>query len=365
MSSLVLSAGFGLTGAGMVMLGVLLPTLSQRWGLRDDAGGFLFFLQFLGSSAGAVFTGVNRIRSMLIGYGLLAASAFALVFAGAHLAFVVFFFYGSGLGMAMTATSLLISDRYEDDRAAKLERLNFVWSAGATAGPLLFLPFLRIADLRLFFCILVGLFLLLFVWILFKEDREERYTGMDLLHSQGPASGSLLLPLLVMAMCAVGIESALSGWLATYSHRADPQDAGGPAFATSVFWFGIMLSRLIFSTRLLAIIGRGNVLRAALWSAVVSVVLLIGAHQNAAIWVASGLSGLSMGPIYPLLLSFLLERSPRGWIFAVAGLGSTLLPWVTGLLSAHYGSLRYGLIAPFGAACLMIVLNSVSIRRQG
>jgi len=63
------------------------------------------------------------------------------------------------------------------------------------------------------------------------------------------------------------------------------------------------------------------------------------------------------------LLSFILERTPHGWIFAVAGLGSALVPWLTGLLSAHYGSLRYGLIVPFAAALLMIVLRSASLRQ--
>jgi len=56
-------------------------------------------------------------------------------------------------------------------------------------------------------------------------------------------------------MCAVGVDSSLSGWLTTYSHRADPGHAGAAALTTSLFWLGIMVSRLIFSTSLLAIIG--------------------------------------------------------------------------------------------------------------
>jgi MFS family permease len=104
------------------------------------------------------------------------------------------------------------------------------------------------------------------------------------------------------------------------------------------------------------------VLRATLWGVAASVALLVVAHNTAPIRLAAGLAGLCIGPLYPLLLSFLLERSPHGWIFAVAGMGSALFPWLTGLLSAHYGSLRYGLIAPCGAALLMIVLLSVSLR---
>jgi fucose permease len=89
---------------------------------------------------------------------------------------------------------------------------------------------------------------------------------------------------------------------------------------------------------------------------------LIAVHSLALIQVASALCGLFIGPLYPLVLSFLLERSARGWIFAMAGIGSALFPWLTGVLSAHLGGLRYGLIAPCGAAFLMVLLLSVTFR---
>jgi len=59
--------------------------------------------------------------------------------------------------MAMTSTSLLFSDRWGDERAAKLEWLNFTWSAGATAGPVCFLPFLRQDNLRWLFIAMMAL----------------------------------------------------------------------------------------------------------------------------------------------------------------------------------------------------------------
>jgi fucose permease len=346
------------------MLGVILPEISQKWGLRDDAAGFLFFLQFLGSSLGAILNGRNRIRSLNAGYGLLAVSTCALAFAGRDESFAVFFFFGLGLGMTMTATSLLISDRYGDDRAAVLECLNFAWSAGAACAPVLLASFLRIASLRLLFFTFLGLFLLPAVWVFFRERREGPFDSSIAGQStpQTSAISGSLWPLAVLAMCAVGVESALSGWLTTYSHRADPEDARVAAVTTSLFWLGIMLSRLAFSTRLLRMIGRQRVVLAALCGVAASVALLISARTPSAIQVTSGLCGLSIGPLFPLLLSFLLERSPRGWIFAVAGMGSALLPWLTGILSAHNGSLRYGLIAPFGTALLMLVLFSVSFR---
>ncbi|MGA2808444.1 MAG: hypothetical protein ABSE87_09930, partial [Terracidiphilus sp.] len=280
-SSLVLGAGFGLTGAGTVMLGVLLPVLSQRWGLKDDAAGVLFFLQFLGSSMGAILTGTNRVRSIMSGYALLVVSACALAFAGPHSCFAIFFFFGTGLGTAMTGTSLLIFERYGDHRAVLLERLNFAWAAGATAAPILFLPFLRSANPRPLFFIFQGLFLLLFVWVLFRERQADTHAPSlpDELRTPRAAIAGSLLPLVVLALCAVGVEGSLSDWLTTYSHRADPEHVGGAALSTSLFWLGITVSRLTFSTSLLTIIGRQRVLRIMLWGAAASVALLVAVQS--------------------------------------------------------------------------------------
>jgi MFS transporter, FHS family, glucose/mannose:H+ symporter len=364
LSSLVLGAGFSLTGAGTILLGILLPLLEQKWGLRDDQAGLLLFLQFLGSSLGAILTSSHRVRSLITGYGLLVVSAGTLAFAGLQMLFAVFFFFGLGLGMTMTATSLLFSDRYDQDRAIQLERLNFAWSAGAGAAPVLFLPFLRGAHLRPLFFLFQGLFLLLFCWVFFRERRTASHTAEPIKsRPRGSSSLNSMLPLVLLAIGAVGVETALSGWLTTYSHRVHPAGAGQGVLATSFFMFGIVASRLVFSTRLLTILGRRRLLGMALWGTAVAVALLIAGHDILAIDFAAGMCGLSIGPLYPLLLSFLLERSPRGWIFGVAGIGSAVFPWLTGLLSAHYGSLRYGLAVPCTAALLMILLSPAASSR--
>ncbi len=361
-SIVVLSSGFSLTGAGTVMLGVLLPVLAQRWSLRDDTAGLLLFLQFLGSALGAVFTTLNRIRSLMAGYGLLAASAGVLAFTGSHPPFATFFFFGLGLGMTMTSTSLLFSDRWGNDRAAKLEWLNFAWSAGATVGPVAFLPFLHMSDVHTLFLVVAGLSLSLLAWVAFRESRQPRPVPENSSPRVRVERSGVFLQLIFLAVCAVGVEAALSGWLTTYSHRVGLRSLAGAAMATSLFWFGGMLSRLAFSTRLLAKIGRHTTLQGAIWGVAATVAALIAAPTPTAILVTAGLAGLCIGPLYPLLLSFLLERSARGWIFSMGGIGAALFPWFTGLLSAHFHSLRVGLIAPWGAGLLMIALRWMALR---
>jgi FHS family glucose/mannose:H+ symporter-like MFS transporter len=363
-SNLVLSFGFSLTGAGTVMLGVLLPVLSQRWALTDSTAGLLLLLQFLGSALGAVLTGLHRVRSLIFGYGLLVLSLGAITLASSGAPFAAFFFYGLGLGLVMTATSLLITDRSGDESAAKLEGLNFIWSVGATAGPMLFLPFLRKTDLRVLFLVLLALFMLQLAWVVFAERQEPRRAQKAEPLAAAPAASGIFLSMVILAVCAVGIEAAMSGWLTTYSHRAGLHSLAGAALATSLFWLGEMISRLAFSTRLLAKMGRRATLRATIWGVLASVAALIAAPYPSAILAVAVIAGVCIGPLYPLLLSFMLEHSSRGWIFAVGGVGAAVFPWLTGMLSSHFHSLRLGLTAPCGAGLIMVaLLQSAAVRR--
>ena len=94
-----------------------------------------------------------------------------------------------------------------------------------------------------------------------------------------------------------------------------------------------------------------------------STILLIASSHLWMIFLAAGVAGLFVGPLYPLSLSYLLELSPRGWFFAVGGIGAAVFPWITGLLSARYHSLRYGLAVPSVAGLGMIGLIALTLRR--
>ncbi len=356
LSTAMLSGGFSLTGAGTVMLGVLLPTLSQQWGLRDDQAGLLLFLQFFASGLGAIVTGLHRIRSLAIGYALLAAALAALAIYGSKVAYAAFFFYGLGLGMAMTATSLLFSDRWGDDRAAKLEWLNFAWSAGATAGPVCFLPFLRIGSFHWLCVAMLSMSLAILAWVVLME-REAQPAKAPRSSQMKSSTRRAFVLFLLLAMTTVGVEASLSGWLTTYSHREGMRSLAGAALATSIFWLGEMVSRLAFSTRLLAKVGRGRVLQWGVWGVTASAIAVIAAPHPWLILLAAGAAGAFIGPLYPLSLSYLLELSPWGWFFAVGGMGAALFPWLTGLVSAHFHSLRYGLTVPCGVGLTMALLS--------
>jgi MFS transporter, FHS family, glucose/mannose:H+ symporter len=206
---------------------------------------------------------------------------------------------------------------------------------------------------------MLALSLAMFAWVVLRERQEPRVSAARQHESVGRSVRTLFALLLLLAMTSVGIETTLSGWLTTYSHRAGMGSLAGAALATSIFCFGEMLSRLIFSTRLLAKSGRWVVLQSGVWGVTISAILLIAAPRPWLILVAAGAAGAFIGPLYPLALSYLLELSPLGWFFSVGGLGAALFPWITGLVSAHYHSLRYGLAVPCATGLAMIGISAL------
>ena len=73
------------------------------------------------------------------------------------------------------------------------------------------------------------------------------------------------------------------------------------------------------------------------------------------------LGALSLAPLYPLIVSFLLARTGNhaslGALFATASFGGASLPWLTGVFSTHFQNLRIGLIVPAAGAALLLVLS--------
>jgi fucose permease len=98
-----------------------------------------------------------------------------------------------------------------------------------------------------------------------------------------------------------------------------------------------------------------------------SVISILLNHSPTAILVSTVTAGLALAPIFPLCASRVLaltHESPQTkWLFSVAGMGGSVLPWLTGRLSTHTGSLRDGLLVPVAALAMMIVCFALIVRR--
>lgn len=360
-STLPLYIAFAATGVGVALPGAVLPVLLARWSLQDRGGGTLFFLSWIASSLGALFLSGSLLRALMLGGSLVALGSIGLTTCPASLAGLCMAVYGLGLGLSMTAISLLVQ-QFAVDTGKALVRLNLVWAVGACLCPVLALHTLRSGDLRTLLYPLATLFLLLAVWSAYHgfrgqggADNRPALASASFVASMAVFFRAMPVGLIALVMMTTGVEASAGGWLATYAQR------GGDPFsqvvaAPTCLWAGLLLSRLFwsFSPRVHA---ERWVIRASLLLMSASALLLLASRHGVPFLAAAACLGFGIGPAYPLLLARALRIHSSGTIFFLAGLGSACLPWLTGLVSSQRGSLRVGFVVPAAATLIMLALS--------
>ena len=344
-----------------VLLGPILPVLSARWSLTDFQAGSLFATQFTGSTLGAILASHFRRGCLLFGYASVAAGLAALALGNYAVIMLAFALVGVGLGSATTATNLTFGTERPEQRGAMLTRVNLFWGIGAVSCP----PFISAAvgpgTLRL---LLLGLsFSALAVFVALTLFLGRRKTAepdwKSIANSAGRLSPLVFILFSLLLFLYVGAETCISGWIATYIHRFDFLSPERSSLYVSAFWISIVLGRAVTPTLVKARLGIRHIdvgiVRGARWR-----IHLVFPHGASVSLAAVALAGLGCAPIFPLTVARLLARIGYsrhvGWIFAICGSGGAVLPWVTGLYSAHLGSLRGAFVVPLAAMAGVLLL---------
>ena len=354
--------GFALTGVGTTLLGCVLPSLSTIWHMNDGRSGVLFAAQFSGSALGALLVGSDFFASVIRGYVLLIASAVSIAFLAEFLQVLRFFCFGLGLGLTMTATSMLIGAMYIGSRGSALSILNAYWAIGAALCPAIASLWVRRWPPTYLFltfaAVLAGTLTII-------SQNRPAVPSADSGAIQVETGRRHLLLLFVFAALAslyVGVEVSISGWMMTYVHRLPITSKPWAPIATSCFWIALLSGRMLAPV-ILRRLSEAKLLNSCIVIGLASTVLLLLTHSPIAIVLSAASVGLMLGPIFPLCISkalaFMHDSPKTKWIFSIAGLGAAVLPWMTGKLSAHSGSLRIGLPVPAVALAAMIILNQL------
>jgi fucose permease len=361
--SQTLSFAFLLTGAATALLGATLPVLLKEGHLSDTTGGSLLLLAWGGSTCGALLCRGNLRRAAAGGLMMTALSMLALAEFHRSAALPLFALYGLGLGVSMTAITLLAPQgQTELVQRATLMRLNLLWSVGACLAPTLAahalaadaLPDTRAGGLfrsvGLVFCASAAM-------VFLSRSALESTAATKTLRITLPTPP---IPLYAIAFLAVGVESAIGGWLTTYAGRTQHTELIALS-ATSAFWVGLLLSRALHSIcGLRWLQGTAALTTHAVIAALATLFLLVAPH-TAAFVPSALLAGFGLGPLYPRVLAMVVGSYKPRAVFIVAGVGSATLPWLTGTLSHAAGSLGAGLLVPcVGAASLLILMLCIA-----
>ena len=351
-SMVLLYLGFMASGVAVALPGVLLPVLLAQWHMRDEQGGRLFLVGWIGSSIGALLIRGSLRTALCLGCAAVAVGASGLALCGGVGADALMGLYGLGLGTAMTAISL-IRQQQTSGRGTEMVRLNLVWSIGACLCPSLALRSVSTGRSGPIFISVA----LLFAGVAIIVSMQTGLRLQSASAEQDSAGGWLRrVPpgLLVLIFLVTGIEASAGGWLTTYTRRGGHSIAETIA-APTCFWSGLLLSRLFWSLVGARMI-ESSIVRLSLVLMSVSSVALIGFHDGRLLVAAAFCLGLGLGPAYPLLLAWALRRQRGGVIFFIAGVGSACLPWMTGVISSWHGSLRVGLVVPTAGCLTMLAM---------
>jgi fucose permease len=356
---------FAATGVGVALPGALLPALMARWHLGDEQGGRLFLMAWIGSSMGALLVRGSLRTVVAWGAATIAVAAVGLGLCGGVGVDGWMALYGLGLGMTMTAISLIRQQQAErsvHDSGREMVRLNLLWAIGACVCPSLTVRALTAGAIRPLLFGLAACFVALALWMPTQEDVRL----LPAVLSGGNARQRRMLKgvplgLLAMIVLITGIEASAGAWLATYARRGGHGVVDTIA-APTCFWAGLLLSRLLWS--LVRGVEQALVVRMSLGLMAVASVSLIAGGAAWVVLAAGFVLGFGIGPTYPLLLAWVLRFQRGGTVFFLAGVGSACLPWLTGVVSAQNGSLRVGLAVPMVGTMVMLAVAVVGPVRR-
>ena len=358
-SLVVLHPVFALTGVLHAVGGAILPSLASRFHLSDSASGLLFLLYFAGTSIGALLCRGNYARLLWLGFAAMICTCTGVVVAPRPLLAPVFLLLGISVGVPMSAVTLFIGRNFPDRCAPMLTFLNFSWSIGALAAPLIAARVLLHHDYRtayVLFAIASAVAAIACALVL-RDGPEPVRPSRD----QGTNTPAVYL-VAVFAFAAflqVGIENTVAAWLPTYALRLAGSGIVLAAASSSFYWAGFLSSRG-FASLLLLRTPPMRVFRFAIALGFASALLLDFAPSIGLRNFAMFLLGTALAPTYPLVLAGFFARaqqtSDSRWILFTAGFGGSVLPWIAGFVSSQTGSLRAGMLIIPAALLLMALI---------
>jgi len=354
-------------GVATVLLGPMLPALSARWSLNYAQAGALFTAQYLASTCAVACSGVLAARwgfrfPMKIGLLLMTVGLSCLLSGPKVVGILSIALYGAGLGLAVPAANLLVAAANPGRRSATLNILNFFWSLGAVACPFLTAASAKSGHLPTFLAIVAGFSFAIAVGIALmpgsiREPAATRDTQpMVPLMRQRKSDFSLLALLFLLY---VGVENGFGQWMASYAKSLGSLTLAMALATPSFFYASLTLGRWIAPV-LLRKIEEVRLVQGGTLLACAGMAGLILSHALPGVLASACAAGLGLSSVYPITIALMSRQFESAGIgslmFTLSNIGGGLLPWIVGLSSNRFGTLKAGILVPLLGCIGMFLL---------
>ena len=354
-------------GIATVLLGPMLPTLSARWSLDYAQAGTLFPVQYVAATCGVGLSGVVVARwgfRFAINLGLsLMALGLAFLLAGSKLLGILCIAtYGGGLGLAVPAANLLVAAVNPERRSATLNLLNFFWSVGAVACPFLVAAAAKLQYIPLFLLLVSSFSVVVVVSIiLLGRNIIEPSSHVDKspVLSVIRARAYLFSIFCILFFLYVGVETGFGQWMASYVKSLGTLPLATALATPAFFYASLMIGRLL-APALLRLIDDVRLVQAGLLLACVGMSGLMFSHDLISLAASACAAGFGLSSVYPITISLLSREFSSARIgsamFVFSNIGGGFLPWVVGVSSTRFASLKTGFYVPLLGCVMMYIL---------
>ena len=351
----------------VTMIGPLMPLIIESFELRLSVAGLLVSFQQLGGImaivASALFADRTR-KPLLIAGGFLVYSV-SLFSAGAALNYIIlaasFFAIGASSRLFDTVANADTAQWNPHRSALHVSLLHTSFAVGALVGPL-YVSILVEAGLQwrgAFFGLAAAAALAVAVYV--TRSHFRRKISATAVVKAGSVAAVLRAPRMWIA-CAVmlfyvGHQAGFSVWLPMYLQTSLGAPARMGAAAVSLYWFGIIVGRLL-AARLAARVS----IKRQLWAGGLAgglVLLLTFATRNPQFLTAGALlAGVASGGVIPNLVTLCCgwfadnTATASSMLFLMASVGHMVSPWLIAVIT-EVSSFDIGFTLPIAALGLV------------
>jgi fucose permease len=361
-------------GIVLTMLGAVLPSIIERFGLEKAQAGQLFLLMTIGIIAASLVFGPMVDR---YGYRGILLAATAMVLAGLQgIAFaptlpslrVSILMIGFGGGIVNGGTNALVADISGGERGSMLNLLGVFFGVGAVGVPFVLATLTGRFSQSALIATVGALVVVPFVVIAASRfPMPKQPQGFPITAARGLLKDPLMLLMAVILFLESGVELTVGGWISTFVKEVLGVEAEKALFILSLYWLGMMLTRLAVG-RILQRASHIAVLYVCLTIALAGAALLLSTHSIAIGSAGVFLLGVGFAAMFPTVLGFIGDRyeSLSGTAFslaiAIALFGGMLMPYVAGVLGGRFGMRGSFLIVPISIVIQGVLLGILAGR---
>ncbi|WP_071131801.1 MFS transporter [Enterococcus timonensis] len=346
---------FAVNGLYGMIMGSLLPYISSAYHLSDTVAGSLLSAHYVGNLLASFIAGIlplylGRKRSVIFLSSFVTAGFLLMITTGnPFLLILSFLFTGLSRGSISNFNNSVVNE-ISNSSASALSFLHSIFAIGALLAPYLVIAAVQLlgfdgwkmSGVVIIILTLISLFLFSKMEMPEVKQKVKVKANYTFLREK---KFWILAGLLFFYMCG---ESTINGWLVKYFVDAEILTIGYAQFLASLLWIGVLIGRLSVSAFGDRFAKKKILLWLTLGMTVFFAILLVG-RTPIIITVAIFGLGLTMAGVYPTTIAaaggFIKEfPMAMGTLLVISGLGSIMMPMITGAMSDRWG-IFYGMAA--------------------